>query len=76
MEAGILLRRADTHRDFRARSNPALAVPVGFNAAGLSMGIQIAGPNHGEMGCLQLARAYDQATGWTRKHLPPLLRQS
>jgi amidase len=53
--------------------NPALAVPVGFSAAGLPMGIQIAGPNHGEMGCLQIAHAYDEATGWTRKRLPALL---
>jgi len=53
--------------------NPALAVPAGFNAAGLPMGIQIAGPNHGEIGCLQLAHAYDLATGWTKKRLPALL---
>ncbi len=56
--------------------NPALAVPAGFNDAGLPMGIQIAGPNHGELACLQLAHAYDLATGWTRKHLPPLLAQT
>jgi amidase len=53
--------------------NPALAVPAGFNAAGLPMGIQIAAPNHGELACLQLAHAYDLATGWTKKRLPPLL---
>jgi amidase len=56
--------------------NPALAVPAGFNAAGLPMGIQIAGPNHGDLACLQLAHAYDLATGWTRKRLPPLLAQA
>jgi amidase len=55
-------------------ASPALAVPVGFNAAGLPMGIQIAGPNRSEMALLQIARAYDQATGWTRQRLPPLLR--
>jgi len=32
--------------------NPALAVPAGFNAAGLPMGVQIAAPNHGELACL------------------------
>src|SRR5262249_13206129 len=52
--------------------HPALAVPAGFNAAGLPMGLQIAGPNHGERGCLQLAHAYHLATGWTKKRLPPL----
>jgi amidase len=56
--------------------NPALAVPVGFNAAGLSMGIQIAGPNHGELGCLQIARAYDEATAWTKRRLPALLEKA
>jgi amidase len=52
---------------------PALAVPAGFNAAGLPMGLQIAGPNQSELACLQLAHAYDLATGWTRKRLPPML---
>jgi amidase len=52
---------------------PALAVPAGFNGAGLPMGLQIAGPNHSELACLQLAHAYDLATGWTQKRLPPLL---
>ena len=53
--------------------SPALAVPVGFNAAGLPMGIQIAGPNHSDLSCLQLAHAYDLATGWTKRRLPQLL---
>ena len=43
-------------------SCPALTVPVGFNERGLPMGLQIVGPNHGELACLQLAHAYDQAT--------------
>jgi amidase len=54
---------------------PALAAPAGFNATGLPMGLQIAGPNHSERACLQLAHAYDQATGWTRQRLPPLLTE-
>jgi amidase len=53
--------------------NPALAVPAGFNAVGLPMGIAIAGPNRGDFACLQLAHAYDLATGWTEKRLPPVL---
>jgi amidase len=52
---------------------PALAVPAGFSEQGLPMGIQIVGPNHAEFSCLQLAHAYDLATGWTAKRLPPLL---
>jgi amidase len=53
---------------------PALAVPAGFDRRGLSMGLQLIGPNHHEMDCLKLAHAYEQATDWTGKHLPPLLR--
>jgi amidase len=30
-------------------------------------------PNHGELACLQLAYAYDQATQWVAKRPPPLL---
>ncbi len=52
---------------------PALAVPAGFGAAGLPMGLQIVGPNRAELACLQLAHAYDGASGWTRQRLPPLI---
>jgi amidase len=54
-------------------SCPALSVPVGFNSCGLPMGLQIVAPNHGELACLQLAQAYDQATQWVTKRPPPLL---
>jgi amidase len=50
---------------------PALAVPAGFSAAGLPIGLQIVGPNRGEVACLQLAKAYETATGWTQKRPPP-----
>ncbi len=53
---------------------PSLAVPAGFDSRGLSMGLQIIAPVHHEMDCLRLAHAYEQATDWTGKHLPPLLR--
>jgi amidase len=52
---------------------PALAVPAGFNPEGLPIGIQIVGPNHAELACLQLAHAYEQETNWTRRR-PPLLQ--
>jgi amidase len=55
--------------------SPALAVPAGFGAAGLPIGIQIVGPNHAELACLQLAHAYDTATNWAAKRPPPLLGQ-
>ncbi len=55
---------------------PGLTMPAGFNAQGLPMGIQIAGPYHGEMACLQLAAAYDEATGWVARRKPALLDQA
>jgi amidase len=51
---------------------PALVAPAGFGRAGLPIGLQIVGPNRGELACLQLAAAYEAATGWTRKRPPPL----
>lgn len=52
---------------------PALAAPAGFSDRGLPIGIQIVAPVHRELDCLQLAYAYEQATNWTTKRLPPLL---
>jgi amidase len=54
---------------------PALAAPAGFSDQGLPIGIQIVGPNHSELSCLQMAYAYDTATNWATKRLPPLLSQ-
>ena len=51
----------------------ALAVPAGFGANGLPMGLQITGPNHSELALLQLAQAYDEATQWVAKRPPVLL---
>jgi len=52
---------------------PSLAVPAGFNAQGLPIGIQIIGPNRRELDCLSLGYAYEAATNWTNARLPPLL---
>jgi len=54
---------------------PALAVPAGFSNQGLPIGIQIIGPNHADLDCLQLAYGYDMASRWATKRLPPLLSQ-
>jgi amidase len=55
---------------------PVINVPVGFNAKGLPMGLQIIGKNHADLAVLQLAYAYEQSTNWVRDHLPPLLNQA
>ncbi|MCX7311208.1 MAG: amidase [Alphaproteobacteria bacterium] len=54
-------------------SCPALSIPIGFGENSLPMGLQIMGPNHGELACLQLAHAYDQASQWVSKRPPMLL---
>ena len=50
----------------------AISVPVGFSDRGLPMGMQIVGRNRGELAVLQLAHAYDEATGWVQRKPPPL----
>jgi amidase len=52
---------------------PAISVPAGFNAAGLPMGMQLWGPNHSERLLLEVAQAYEDATGWVEKRPPGLL---
>jgi amidase len=52
---------------------PSLNVPVGFNALGLPMGLQIVARNQAELSCLQLANVYDEATRWAEKKQPTLL---
>ncbi|VVE88792.1 amidase [Pandoraea bronchicola] len=52
---------------------PAISVPVGFDARGLPMGLQIIGPAQADLAVLQLAYAHEQQTQWVRRHLPPML---
>jgi amidase len=52
--------------------SPAINLPVGFNEAGLPMGMQVLGPVAAELSCLQLAQAYDLATRWPEKRPPTL----
>lgn len=46
---------------------PSLAVPTGFGAAGLPMGIQIFGRRGSDANLLALGAAYHAATGWPQK---------
>ncbi|WP_228045898.1 amidase [Saccharopolyspora montiporae] len=56
--------------------NPVANLPAGFTEGGLPMGVQLIGRNHGEWPLLQLAHAYELATDWTHRVLPPALRES
>ena len=49
---------------------PALAMPAGFGAAGLPMGVQIIGPRGGDATLLEIACAYHRATGWPQARPP------
>ena len=49
-------------------SHPAISVPAGFTPEGLPVGLQIVGRYRDDFGVLQLAHAFEQATGiWKRR---------
>jgi amidase len=52
---------------------PALAVPAGFSADALPMGLQIIAPVHQEIACLQLGAAYEAVEPLWRARPPPAL---
>ncbi|MHA7829346.1 MAG: amidase [Roseovarius sp.] len=49
---------------------PALAVPAGFGAEGLPMGVQLIGRRGADRALLELGQAYHQATRWPERHPP------
>src|SRR5437773_668798 len=49
---------------------PAISVPGGFTPDGLPVGVQIVGRHQDEWGVLQLAHAFEQATGIGRRRPP------
>lgn len=49
-------------------SNPAISVPAGFSSGGLPVGLQIVGRHRGDWSVLQIAHAFEEATGhWKRR---------
>jgi amidase len=51
-----------------ATGNPAASVPAGFTPEGLPVGLQIVGRNEEDFNVLQMAHAFEQATGFGKKH--------
>ena len=49
---------------FNASGHPALALPCGFGASGLPLGLQLIGRSYGEAMLFRIAQAYEQAAGW------------
>ncbi|CAB3625102.1 amidase [Achromobacter pestifer] len=52
---------------------PVISVPVGFNAQGLPMGMQLVGPPQADRDVLCLAQAYEQANDWVGARPPEAL---
>jgi amidase len=52
--------------------HPAISVPCGFTPEGLPVGVQIVGRYQDEWGVLQLAYAFQEATGFWRRR-PPVM---
>ena len=50
-----------------ATGNPAASVPAGFTPEGLPVGVQIVGRNKEDFSVLQMAHAFEQATGFGGK---------
>ena len=53
---------------------PALSVPCGFSREGLPVGLQIVGRHQDDFGVLQMAHAFEQATGFWKRH--PIIAQN
>jgi amidase len=51
-----------------ATGNPAASVPAGFTPEGLPIGVQIVGRDKQDFAVLQLAHAFEQSTGFGKKH--------
>ena len=49
---------------------PAISVPCGFTPEGLPVGVQIVGRHRDDLGVLQLAYAFEQATGFGKRRPP------
>jgi amidase len=53
--------------DITVTGLPAISVPAGFTPEGLPVGVQIVGRHQDEWGVLQLAHAFEQATGFGQR---------
>ena len=47
--------------------NPAISVPAGFTDDGLPVGLQIVGRHQADFAVLQMAHAFEQATGFGQR---------
>lgn len=52
---------------------PVLNIPAGSNVEGLPMGLQLWGPMRSAFRLLQVSRAYEAETDWSRRAPSPIL---
>jgi aspartyl-tRNA(Asn)/glutamyl-tRNA(Gln) amidotransferase subunit A len=64
-------KRGITNRMYNLTGMPALTMPMGFSSSGLPIAIQIAAAHFAEPAIYRVAAAYEDATGWSKRH-PPL----
>ena len=57
-------------RTFNLASAPAISIPCGFSDEGLPIGLQIGGRAGADQTVLNVAYAYEQATGWHNQRPP------
>ncbi|MCZ6538744.1 MAG: amidase family protein, partial [Chloroflexi bacterium] len=50
---------------FNITGHPSISLPTGFGDAGIPVGAMLTGEQHGDLALLQIAHAYDLATGWS-----------
>lgn len=55
---------------------PAIAMPAGFTASGMPVGIQLIGPPRGEAILLRAARAVEEAVGFPKTPIDPVTRHT
>ena len=56
--------------DITVTGLPAISVPAGFTPEGLPVGLQIVGRHQSELSVLQLAHAFESATGFGKRRPP------
>ncbi|GAA5315516.1 MAG: amidase [Candidatus Pelagadaptatus aseana] len=55
---------------FNFSGSPTISVPMGFSQSGLPLSLQLVGRHCEESRIIQVAHAYEQATGWHKKIAP------
>jgi len=55
---------------------PAIALPAGFTASGMPVGVQLIGSPRGEAKLLQVARAVEEAVAFPKTPIDPIVKHT